>query len=356
MSANDKKKYYWLKLKRDFFKRHDIQIIESMPNGKDYLLFYLKLLCESVDHDGNLRFSDEIPYNEEMLATITNTNVDIVRSAVKIFINLQMMEILDDGTYFMNEVNKMLGSETYWAERKRIQKARKNVDTIEKVSYPYKLGESTVTAKDMIITPNGIPHYIDEKRYGGNGKLVMSMANGKCSDCGDDNNVVIHHNNGYSNEINDLIVLCRKCHGERHSWKFSNEFPISPTKSLDIEKELDKDIELDNNKKENKKEKNNKNKYGEFGNVALTDDELEKLKQKFPNSWEVKIEKLSSYLAQFNKKYKSHYATILNWARNETTKEQPNKSQQSIFQEKESQQDDSVDYDTMEEFRKLMGG
>lgn len=121
MAVKDKK-YYWLKLKRDFFKRHDIQIIEDMPNGKDYILFYLKLLCESVDHDGNLRFNEEIPYNEQMLATITRTNVDIVRSAVKVFEQLQMIEILDDGTYFMREVQKMLGSETYWAERKRLQK------------------------------------------------------------------------------------------------------------------------------------------------------------------------------------------------------------------------------------------
>lgn len=104
------KRYYWLKLKRDFFKRHDIRIIESMPNGKDYILFYLKLLCESVDHDGNLRFNEQIPYNEDMLATITNTNIDIVRSAIKVFSQLQMMEILDDGTYFMHEVQKMIGS------------------------------------------------------------------------------------------------------------------------------------------------------------------------------------------------------------------------------------------------------
>ena len=103
-------KFYWLKLKRDFFKRHDIRIVESMPNGKDYILFYLKLLCESVDHEGNLRFSAEIPYNETMLATITNTNVDIVRSAIEVFSGLQMMEKLDDGTYFMNEVKRMLGS------------------------------------------------------------------------------------------------------------------------------------------------------------------------------------------------------------------------------------------------------
>ena len=103
-------KYYWLKLKRDFFKRHDIRIVEEMPNGKEYILFYLKLLCESVDHDGSLRFSDQIPYNEEMLSVITNTNVDVVRSAVKIFTELKMMEILDDGTIFMAEVEGMIGS------------------------------------------------------------------------------------------------------------------------------------------------------------------------------------------------------------------------------------------------------
>ena len=103
-------KYYWLKLKRDFFKRHDIRIVEEMPNGKEYILFYLKLLCESVDHDGTLRFSDEVPYNEQMLATITNTNVDIVRSAVKIFTELHMMDILDDGTIFLREVDGMIGS------------------------------------------------------------------------------------------------------------------------------------------------------------------------------------------------------------------------------------------------------
>lgn len=103
------KKYFWLRLKRDFFKRHDIQIVEGMPNGKDYILFYLKLLCESVDHEGNLRFSDEIPYNEQMLSTLTNTNIDIVRVAIEVFTRLGMMEIMDDGTYYMNGVEKMIG-------------------------------------------------------------------------------------------------------------------------------------------------------------------------------------------------------------------------------------------------------
>ncbi len=123
----DSKKYYWLKLKRDFFKRHDIRIIEEMPNGKDYILFYLKLLLESIDHEGTLRFSDAIPYNEQMLSVVTNTNIDIVKSAINIFTGLEMMELKDDGTFFMSEVKKMIGSETEWARKKRLYREQQSL-------------------------------------------------------------------------------------------------------------------------------------------------------------------------------------------------------------------------------------
>ena len=121
----EKKKYYWLKLKRDFFKRHDIRIVESMPNGKDYILFYLKLLLESIDHEGTLRFSETIPYNEHMLSVVTNTNIDTVKSAMKLFIDLNMMSIYDDQTIYMNEVDKLIGSESNSAERVRKHRALK---------------------------------------------------------------------------------------------------------------------------------------------------------------------------------------------------------------------------------------
>ena len=118
------KKYYWLKLKRDFFKRHDIRIIEEYPNGKEYILFYLKLLVESIDHEGELRFSDTIPYNEQMLSVITNTNIDVVRSAMKLFVELKMIDIQDDATIYMAEVNKLIGSE--WTSAERVRKLRQN--------------------------------------------------------------------------------------------------------------------------------------------------------------------------------------------------------------------------------------
>lgn len=69
----------------------------------------------------------------------------------------------------------------------------------------------------------------------------------------------------------------------------------------------------DNLKEKNKKEKNS---FGEFKNVLLSEEELEKLKQRF-SDYELRIEKLSNYIASKGDRYKSHYATILNWARNE---------------------------------------
>ena len=124
---SDDKKYFWLRLKKDFFKRHDIQIIESMPNGKEFILFYLKLLCESIDHNGLLRFSDDIPYSEDMLATITNTDKQIVYDALGTFHDFGMIEILDDGTFYLKQVESMTGCETEWAKKKR--QYRENLKT-----------------------------------------------------------------------------------------------------------------------------------------------------------------------------------------------------------------------------------
>lgn len=83
---------------------------------------------------------------------------------------------------------------------------------------------------------------------------------------------------------------------------------------IDIDKELDLDKEelsKDNSKKPTK------HKYGEYNNVLLTDDELDKLKSEYPD-WAERIERLSSYVASTGKSYKSHYATIRNWARKDT--------------------------------------
>jgi len=76
------------------------------------------------------------------------------------------------------------------------------------------------------------------------------------------------------------------------------------TSSLDTQK-----------KKETIQKKLYKRNYGEFNNVLLTDEELAKLRQRLPAEVESLIEQLSCYIKSKGKKYKSHYATLLNWYR-----------------------------------------
>lgn len=64
-----------------------------------------------------------------------------------------------------------------------------------------------------------------------------------------------------------------------------------------------------------------KHKHGEYNNVLLTDEELEKLIDEYPIDYNAKIEALSSYIASTGKSYKSHYATIRNWARKDAEKQ-----------------------------------
>lgn len=125
------KKYYWLKLNENFFEREEIKVIENRTNGKDYIIFYLKLLLKSIHNEGKLKFRNVIPYTPEMLANITNTNIDTVKVAIDLFIQLGLMDMWDDGTMFMFETQNMIGSETEWAEKKR--KYRKQIENIKKL-------------------------------------------------------------------------------------------------------------------------------------------------------------------------------------------------------------------------------
>ncbi len=124
LKKQDKKKY-WLKLEKGFLDSKYIKIIKGMPNGNNYILFYLALMLESIDTVGHLRFTELVPYNEQMLASLTDTNIDIVRSAMKLFTELGMITILSDGTIFIPEVPLITGKESDSAERVRAFRQRK---------------------------------------------------------------------------------------------------------------------------------------------------------------------------------------------------------------------------------------
>lgn len=81
----------------------------------------------------------------------------------------------------------------------------------------------------------------------------------------------------------------------------------------EIEKKKEKEIQIKDIETA-KPSKPTRHKYGEYGKVLLTDEDLDKLKAEFPD-WQARIERLDSYMAQSGKSYKNHLATIRNWAR-----------------------------------------
>lgn len=79
--------------------------------------------------------------------------------------------------------------------------------------------------------------------------------------------------------------------------------------------------QLKKGKKEKKEKKDIvRHKYGEYKNVLLSDEELDKLKAECPGDWKERIDRLSFYMASTGKSYKSHLATIRNWARSDAEK------------------------------------
>lgn len=127
MSEN--KKYYWLKLHDNFFDDDTIQYIEEQENGKEYVLFYLKLALKSISREGYLiRYVGErvIPYDVKALAKLTNTPTDTVKAAMTTFIEFGLVTHLETGELYLNQINEMIGTETQAAKRMREKRARDN--------------------------------------------------------------------------------------------------------------------------------------------------------------------------------------------------------------------------------------
>lgn len=116
---SDNKKYYYLKLKDSFFDTDEMKILENMNNGYKYSNFLLKLYLKSLKFSGKLRLNEYIPYNPEMIASITNTDIDTVKVALDIFKKLKLIEILEDGTIYMLQIQNFIGESSTEADRVR---------------------------------------------------------------------------------------------------------------------------------------------------------------------------------------------------------------------------------------------
>lgn len=122
------KRYYWLKLNENFFDEDTIIFLEEQENGKDYIIFYLKLLLKSIRDEGKLvRFIGNkiVPYDVKSLAKLTNVSVDTVAVAMKLFEEFGLVKKLNTGELYLSQIKELIGSETEGARRVRRHRAIK---------------------------------------------------------------------------------------------------------------------------------------------------------------------------------------------------------------------------------------
>ena len=121
---SDNKKYYYLRVKENFYDSDEMIILESMPDGFLYSNILIKLYLRSLKNNGKLMFNDRIPFNSEMLSKITKHPVAVVEKAVSIFKEMNLIDVLDNGAIFMLDIESFIGKSNTEADRKRDYRRR----------------------------------------------------------------------------------------------------------------------------------------------------------------------------------------------------------------------------------------
>ena len=120
----DNRKYYYLKLKENFFDSDSIVLLEDMKDGILYSNILLKLYLKSLKNGGKLQLDENIPYTAQMIATITRQQVGTVERALQIFMKLGLVEPLQNGALYMSNIELLIGQSSTEGERKKKERMR----------------------------------------------------------------------------------------------------------------------------------------------------------------------------------------------------------------------------------------
>lgn len=124
----EKKRYYWIKLKEDFFDLETIDWLMSQKSGCEYVVLYQKLCLLTVNKGGKLEAKIGemiIPYDVNKIARDTKFPINTVIVAMELFKKIGLIYEQDNGVLKIPYVNEMVGSETASAKRVREYRQKK---------------------------------------------------------------------------------------------------------------------------------------------------------------------------------------------------------------------------------------
>ena len=105
----ENRRFYYLKLKENFYNSETMVILESMQDGFLYSTLLLKMYLMSLKSNGVLLLNDYLPHTVQTIAIFTRHQVGTVERALKIFQEFGLVEILTDGAYYMSDIQLLNG-------------------------------------------------------------------------------------------------------------------------------------------------------------------------------------------------------------------------------------------------------
>lgn len=123
------KKYFWLKLKEDFFACKEIKKLRKVSGGDTFVIIYLKMQLLSIKQEGYLKFDGiEDSFAEEIALTL-DENEENVKMTLAFLFNYNLIEKISEEEYYMTRVSETIGKESESADR--VRKHREKAKLIE---------------------------------------------------------------------------------------------------------------------------------------------------------------------------------------------------------------------------------
>lgn len=222
------KRYFWLRLKDDFFKSKAMKKLRRIAGGDTYTIIYLKLMLLSLMDEGRLYFEGIEPTFYEEMALALDEDAENVQATLLFLESAGLMRQENNTEYLLVEVPGLIGSETAVAERVRRHREKNAVEKEEKPKIEAKTNaerQSAHRAKKFCEQKQHIPlieDHANKERYNGYYYIVLKRDECKCRLCGSIENLCVHHIDGFSeekpqnSEANKMITLCRSCHIRIH--------------------------------------------------------------------------------------------------------------------------------------------
>lgn len=138
------KRYYWLKLKEDFFNQKEIKLLRRIAGGDTYTVIYLKMLLLSLKTDGKIYFDGVGNDFVDELSLEIDEDTENIRVTVSFLQAKGLLEVVNENEYYLNELPCMVGSESESA--RRVRKHRQRKKELEKKDKTLQCNTKSVTS------------------------------------------------------------------------------------------------------------------------------------------------------------------------------------------------------------------